>query len=73
MPRGAVSPFTETLPSEMRDSAFRREGAAPARARKAWRRISRCLGGVLCLRGLAGSLGEALADAGDLLLADERV
>src|ERR671917_1976802 len=72
VPRVAVSPFTDTLPAEIRASAFRREGAAPARARKAWRRISRGLGEVRG-PGLAGLLGEALPHAGELLLADERV
>src|SRR5918998_5617470 len=69
MPRVAVSPFTDTLPAETRSSALRREGAAPARARKAWRRISMGLLGL----GLARRRGEALAHTGELLFGDERV
>src|SRR3712207_6142423 len=73
-PKAALSPFTDTLPAEIRASAFRREGAAPARARKAWRRISRGPGGWLfCGPGLDGALNEAVAHAGEFLLADERV
>ena len=40
VPIAAGSPLTATRPAEIRASALRREGAAPARARKAWSRTT---------------------------------
>ena len=41
VPRVALSPLTVTRPASIGDSALRREGAAPARARNACRRTTR--------------------------------
>ena len=44
-PREAVAPLTLTRPAEIRASPFRREEAAPARARKACNLIGSSVGG----------------------------